>query len=315
MNSLVKDVLDKKISAVAHLIRRAEEEAPGVYEDLKALYPYTGNAHILGITGLPGSGKSTIINLLIQYYRSIHKTVGVIAVDPSSPLSKGSILGDRVRMIEHSSDPEVFIKSLATRGWVGGLSKTAARVINILDAMGKDVIILETVGVGQTEVSIMNFAHTTVLVLVAEMGDFIQTIKAGVLEIGDLFVINKTDKRDPYDLQTNIESVIQSEEHHKKIWQKKVLLTSVVENIGFHELTETIEEHRKFFWANQKDAYLEKRARQEIKEELIANFTEYINAKVDDKGKMQKTIERICLKKEDPYSVSLKILNELNINK
>ena len=286
MNSLVKGVLDKKISAAAHLIRKAEEEAPGVYEDLKALYPYTGNAHILGITGLPGSGKSTIINLLIKYYRSINKSVGVIAVDPSSPLTKGSILGDRIRMIEHSSDKEVFIKSLATRGWVGGLSKTTARVINILDAMGKDIIILETVGVGQTEVSIMNFAHTTVLVLVAEMGDFIQTIKAGVLEIGDIFVINKTDKRDPYDLQTNIESVINNEERDDKTWQKKVLLTSVVQNHGFGELVENIEEHRKFFLENNKGSYLKKRARQEIKEELIANAdkTMYI-AKFSGKNK------------------------------
>jgi LAO/AO transport system kinase len=315
LNSLVKGVLDKKISAAAFLIRKAEEEAPGVYEDLKALYPYTGNAHILGITGLPGSGKSTIINLLIKYYRSINKSVGVIAVDPSSPLSKGSILGDRIRMIEHSSDKEVFIKSLATRGWVGGLSKTTARVINILDAMGKDIILLETVGVGQTEVSIMNYAHTTVLVLVAEMGDFIQTIKAGVLEIGDIFVINKTDKRDPYDLQTNIESVIKNEKKDEKTWQKKVLLTSVVQNHGFTELVKLIEEHRKFFLKNNKDSYLEKRARQEIKEELIGNFIDYTNERVDANSQMQKTIDRICLKKEDPYSVSLNILHELNIKK
>jgi LAO/AO transport system kinase len=315
LNSLVKGVLDKKISAAAFLIRKAEEEPPGVYEDLKALYPYTGNAHILGITGLPGSGKSTIINLLIKYYRSINKSVGVIAVDPSSPLSKGSILGDRIRMIEHSSDKEVFIKSLATRGWVGGLSKTTARVINILDAMGKDIILLETVGVGQTEVSIMNYAHTTVLVLVAEMGDFIQTIKAGVLEIGDIFVINKTDKRDPYDLQTNIESVIKNEKKDEKTWQKKVLLTSVVQNHGFTELVKLIEEHRKFFLKNNKDSYLEKRARQEIKEELIGNFIDYTNERVDANSQMQKTIDRICLKKEDPYSVSLNILHELNIKK
>jgi LAO/AO transport system kinase len=145
---------------------------------------------------------------LIKYYRSINKSVGVIAVDPSSPLSKGSILGDRIRMIEHSSDDEGLYQKPCDKRMGRGALKTTARVINILDAMGKDIIILETVGVGQTEVSIMNYAHTTVLVLVAEMGDFIQTIKAGVLEIGDLFVINKTDKRDPYDLQTNIESVI-----------------------------------------------------------------------------------------------------------
>ena len=205
MSKLAEEVLKKNISSVAKLVRKVEDEDPDVYRDLKFLYPYTGNAYILGVTGLPGSGKSTILNLLIKYFRSLGKTVGVIAVDPSSPISNGSILGDRIRMLEHSIDEDVFIKSLATRGWCGGLSKTTARIINILDAMGKDVILLETVGVGQAEVSVMNFAHTTVLVLVPEMGDYIQTIKAGVLEIGDIFVINKIDKREPNELFQNLE--------------------------------------------------------------------------------------------------------------
>ena len=168
---LAKGVLEGKVSSTAELIRKVEEESPDIQEDLQLLYPHTGKAYILGITGLPGSGKSTLVSLLIKHYRALGKSVGVVAVDPSSPISNGAILGDRIRMIEHSSDKKVFIKSLATRGWYGGLSRSAARIINILDAMGKEIILLETVGVGQTEVSVMNFAHSTVLVLVTEMGD------------------------------------------------------------------------------------------------------------------------------------------------
>ncbi|MBM3705769.1 MAG: methylmalonyl Co-A mutase-associated GTPase MeaB, partial [Actinobacteria bacterium] len=166
MSQLSEEILKKKnLRSAALLIRKIEEESPDVLEDLSCLYPHTGKAFILGITGIPGSGKSTIINLLIKHFRKEGRSVGVVAVDPSSPFSNGAILGDRIRMVEHSKDPEVFIKSLATRGWYGGLSSSTARIINVLDAMGKDIILLETVGVGQTEVSIMNFAHTTVLVL------------------------------------------------------------------------------------------------------------------------------------------------------
>jgi len=218
---LANEVLEGKIPAAAELIRKVEEESPDIYKDLELLYPHTGNAYILGITGLPGSGKSTLVNLLIKHYRAQKKKVGVVAVDPSSPVSNGAILGDRVRMIEHSSDREVFIKSLATRGWYGGLSRSAARIINVLDAMGKDIILLETVGVGQTEVSIMNFAHTTVLVLVPEMGDYVQTIKAGVLEIGDIFVINKIDKRDPAELLQNMESLLRTARHLDRSGSRK----------------------------------------------------------------------------------------------
>ncbi|MEA3253967.1 MAG: GTP-binding protein, partial [Chloroflexota bacterium] len=163
---LAKEVLQGKVRATARLLREVEDELPGAVGELKALYPYTGRAYIVGITGSPGSGKSTLIDVLIDAFRSRGKTVGVIAIDPSSPFSGGAILGDRVRMQRHATDSGVFIRSLATRGWQGGVSKATANIINVMDAMGKDIILVETVGVGQNEVDVINFAHTCVVTLV-----------------------------------------------------------------------------------------------------------------------------------------------------
>jgi LAO/AO transport system kinase len=315
MAKLAKEVLDKKVAATAELIRKVEEESPDVYEDLKYLYPYTGNAYILGITGLPGSGKSTIINLLIKHFRSQNKSVGAIVVDPSSPLSSGSILGDRIRMLEHSMDDQVFIKSLATRGWYGGLSKTTTRIINILDAMGKDVILLETVGVGQTEASIMNFSHTTVLVLVPEMGDYIQTIKAGVLEIGDIFVINKIDKRDPSEILQNIESLIRHENPGPNEWKKRVIPTNALNYKGFDMLIDSINDHREYFLKFDKQNYLENRAKQELKDEIYGYFIDFFIKKFDKSENFKKLVEDIVQKNTDPYSSSLDMLQNLKLNR
>ncbi len=319
MSRLAKEVIEGKIKAAAELIRKVEEESPDVYDDMHYLYPHTGKAYILGITGLPGSGKSTIVNLLIKHYREQGKSVGVVAVDPSSPLTNGAILGDRVRMIEHSTDNKVFIKSIATRGWYGGLSRSAARIINILDAMGKDVIILETVGVGQTEVSIMNFAHTTVLVLVPEMGDYVQTIKAGVLEIGDIFVINKIDKTDPGELLQNMQSLISNRDDlsggqpNHQIWQQKIILTSAMEQKGFDELIQEINSHREYFLEFKKDKYLKQRAGQELKDEVYSYFVDYFRKSFASKEEFNKVIIDIAQKKADPYEQALKIIESLNI--
>jgi LAO/AO transport system kinase len=313
MSKLAEEILNKNVKSAAKLIRKVEDEDPDVYDDLSILYPHTGGAYILGITGLPGSGKSTIINSLIKHYRNIGKSVGVLAVDPSSPVSSGSILGDRIRMLEHSVDKEVFIKSLATRGWYGGLSKTTSRIINILDAMGKDVIILETVGVGQTEVSIMNFAQTTVLVLVPEMGDYIQTIKAGILEIGDIFVINKIDKREPAELLQNIEALIHQEKTGPDDWKKSVILSSAVSSEGFEELLGVIDSHKKYFLENKKAYYLKNRVDNELKDEIYGYFLDTVIKKLDDDENFIKTIEDIISKKTDPYISSKKIIKDLEI--
>jgi len=302
--------LNKQISAAAELIRKIEEESSDVYEDLQLLYEHTGNAYILGITGLPGSGKSTIINLLIKYFRKLGKSIGVVAVDPSSPYSNGAILGDRIRMIEHSKDPNVFIKSIATRGWYGGLSRSAARIINVMDAMGKDVILLETVGVGQTEVSVMNFAHTTVLVLVPEMGDYVQTIKAGVLEIGDIFVINKIDKRDPGELLYNMKTLLdhQNNNTEKEEWKQQIILTDATANSGFDKLLTSINMHGQYFLKHKKELYLKNRAEQELRDEVYSHFVDLFRDKFERSDNFESIINDICSKKADPYSVSVKII-------
>ena len=177
----------------ARLMRMLDDRIPGATDILRRLYPYTGRAQVIGITGNPGSGKSTLCSRLIAHYRSLGKTVGVLAVDPSSPFSGGAILGDRIRMMEHAADPGVFIRSLATRGALGGLTRSTGDTVHVMDAMGFDIVLVETVGVGQDEIDIVRTADTTVVVLVPGLGDDIQAIKAGILEIADVFVVNKAD--------------------------------------------------------------------------------------------------------------------------
>lgn len=192
--SLAEKVLEGDIRASARLMRLLDDEVREGKEELKKIYKYTGKAYIIGITGPPGAGKSTLVDQLISAFRKDGKKVGVIAVDPSSPFTGGAILGDRIRMQRHSTDPEVFIRSLASRGHLGGLTASTEELCLVMDAMGKDVIILETVGVGQDEIEVVDLAHTTVLVTVPGLGDDVQAIKAGVMEIGNIFVVNKADR-------------------------------------------------------------------------------------------------------------------------
>src|SRR5262249_45044745 len=191
--SLVDRVLAGEVRAASRLMRRIDDEDPAATADLQALFPRTGRAYVLGVTGSPGAGKSTLTDRVVARFRAQGKSVGVLAVDPTSPFSGGAILGDRIRMQDHASDPGVFIRSLATRGSLGGLSRATGDCIRVMDAMGKDVIVVETVGVGQDEIDIAQMAHTTLLVTVPGMGDDIQAIKAGILEVADVFIVNKAD--------------------------------------------------------------------------------------------------------------------------
>lgn len=184
---IAEKITSEDIRAVARLIRDIDDKVPEAREVLKDLYPSTGRAYVVGITGAPGVGKSTLVDQMITYLRKAGKTVGVLAVDPTSPFTGGAILGDRIRMQRHSMDEGVFIRSMATRGYFGGLTQSTRSAIDVLDAMGKDYIIVETVGVGQDEVDIAQSAHTTIIILIPGMGDDIQTLKAGILEVGDIF--------------------------------------------------------------------------------------------------------------------------------
>lgn len=194
INALVAGVRRGEHRAGARLMRLVDDRHPLAFDALRQLFPHTGGARVIGITGNPGSGKSTLTDQLIAHYRGQGKTVGVVAVDPSSPFTGGAILGDRIRMSDHATDDGVFIRSLATRGHLGGLSRSTHDVVQILDAMGFDVILLETVGVGQDEIEVVRLAHTSIVVMVPGMGDDIQSIKAGILEIADIFAVNKADR-------------------------------------------------------------------------------------------------------------------------
>ena len=194
MNDLVRRLLDGDVRAAARIIRAIDDRQPEARDLLKELYPSTGRAYVVGITGAPGVGKSTLVDRVVDQLRKQGKTVGVLAIDPTSPFTGGAILGDRIRMQRHCTDDGVFIRSMATRGHFGGLSQSTRSAVDVLDAMGKDVILVETVGVGQDEIEIVATAHTTVITVVPGMGDDIQAIKAGILEVGDLFVINKCER-------------------------------------------------------------------------------------------------------------------------
>jgi LAO/AO transport system kinase len=232
--------------AGAKLIRMLEEGDPMGIEGLKALYAHAGNALVLGITGPPGSGKSTLITHIITELRRRNMKVGVVAIDPSSPLSGGAFLGDRIRMRQHTEDEGVFIRSMATRGHLGGLSKTTYETTMVLDAMGYDVIIIETVGVGQAEVEIAEFAHTKAVICLPGMGDDIQVMKAGLLEIGDVFVVNKADKPGTDDVVSQLRGMLEMGTIAEDGWHPPVLKTVALNAEGIAELVNAFWSHRRY---------------------------------------------------------------------
>jgi LAO/AO transport system kinase len=225
--------------ALARVISSVENRAPGWSELLKALFPHTGKARIIGLTGAPGSGKSTLVDQLAKHYRKEKQKVGIIAVDPTSPYTGGAILGDRIRMQDHHSDPGIYIRSMATRGSLGGLARATADVATVLDASGRDRILIETVGVGQDEVDIVRLADVTVVILVPGMGDDVQTIKAGIMEIADIFVINKSDRDGAERVEREIRA-LQSLATRNDGWTPPVVKTVATEGTGTQELADAI---------------------------------------------------------------------------
>jgi LAO/AO transport system kinase len=264
--NLAAKVLKGDVRAAARLISLIEDESPEAPAEMESLYPHTGKAHIVGVTGAPGVGKSTLTDNLIDYFRRQGMPLGVIAIDPTSALTGGAILGDRVRMQRHSADSAVFIRSLATRGWAGGLAKAALGAIHVIEAMGKDIIFVETVGSGQVEIDIVKAADTTLLVLVPGAGDEIQMMKAGIIESADIIALNKADREGADRLKNDIEMMLAMQSPRPGDWQPPVLLTEAINDRGTEELGAAISSNRERL---RKSGELEKRRRERAKLELM----------------------------------------------
>ncbi|TPG19296.1 methylmalonyl Co-A mutase-associated GTPase MeaB [Pedococcus bigeumensis] len=266
--------------AVARLISLVEDGHPALREVMAALAPHTGRAHIIGITGSPGVGKSTSTNALVGALRKQGKRIGILAVDPSSPFSGGALLGDRVRMQDHALDPDVYIRSMASRGHLGGLSWTTPQALRVLDAAGCDVILVETVGVGQSEVEVAGLADTTIVLLAPGMGDGIQAAKAGILEIGDLFVVNKADRDGADATVRDIRHMISlGDRTEPNLWRPPVLKTVAQQGQGIDEVIEAIKKHTA--WMEESGALRERRIRR-AGDEIESIALQALRAKMGD---------------------------------
>ncbi|MDQ3633362.1 MAG: methylmalonyl Co-A mutase-associated GTPase MeaB [Acidobacteriota bacterium] len=294
--------------AIARAITKAEDGASDAAELMKAVFPRTGNATIIGITGSPGAGKSSLVDKLALHYREKDEKIGIVAVDPSSPFSGGAILGDRIRMQTLGLDPNVFIRSMATRGKLGGLARATVDAVAILDAAGFDKVIVETVGVGQDEVEIVKTADVSVVVLVPGMGDDIQAIKAGIMEIGDVFVINKADREGVIRTEKELESLL-SLAHRHDFWEPPIVKTVATENKGIEDLAEAIKSYKDFLETGEKS--LERKieiAKWRLLELLQERLLRDILSKNGTSEKLEDFALEVAEKKRDPYSAVEELL-------
>jgi len=311
MNDIASKVLNGDQRSIARLITLAENNDPSATDAMKKIHPHTGNAHVIGITGVMGSGKSTLISELTRHYRKKGKSVGIIAIDPTSPFSGGALLGDRVRMMELGSDDKVFIRSMGTRGMLGGLTSAVYDVVEILDASGKDIVIVETVGVGQAEVDVIKIADTTLVIVVPGLGDSIQTLKAGVMEIADIYVVNKADRSGVEQTMAEVESLVDISCSGKDR-KTPVLQTIAKKGEGISELVSEIENHFRYL---EKTKEFEKQRRLRYEAELVEIIRKRLMNFIFDestfKEKIEKLLDQISRKEVDPYTAAEEILGKI----
>ncbi len=308
--ALVEQLRAGDSRALARVISAVENRTPGWSELLKALFPHTGRARILGLTGAPGAGKSTLVDQLARLYRKENRTVGIIAVDPTSPYTGGAILGDRIRMQEHFSDPGIYIRSMATRGSLGGLARTTADVATVLDASGRDLVMIETVGVGQDEVDIVRLADITVVILVPGMGDDVQIIKAGIMEIADIFVINKSDREGAERVEREIRA-LQSLATRTDNWTPPIVKTVATEGTGIQELAAAIGEYEAYL---QEENLVLKRNIQNWQERLIEMLRDALLEKARQQvgdGNVARYAAEVAEHKRDPYTLVEEIVSKM----
>ena len=311
MSDLTNRILKGDSRSIAKLITAAENNSSELANHMRLIHKHSGKAYVIGITGVMGSGKSTLIYELAKAYRKKGKKVGIIAIDPTSPFSGGALLGDRIRMTDLAIDDDVFIRSMGTRGILGGLASAVYDTIEILDASGKDVIIVETVGVGQAEVDVVKIADTTLVVLVPGLGDSIQTIKAGIMEIADIFVVNKADRPGVEQIVAELESLIDISciGKDRKI---PIVKTTARENKGINELVNEIDKHEHYL-RNTKifDIQRKKRYEAELVEIIRKRLMNFIFDESTFKEKVEKLIDQISKKELDPYSAADEILSKI----
>jgi LAO/AO transport system kinase len=310
----IAPILAGEIRAGARLMRDLDDRRPEALETLKALFPHTGKAYVVGITGNPGAGKSTVVDSLIAYYRAQGERVGVVAVDPTSPFSGGAILGDRIRMQRHALDADVFIRSLATRGHLGGLSRSTFDVAHVLDAMGYTRILIETVGVGQDEVEVMKAAHTTVVVTVPGLGDDIQAIKAGLLEVADVLVVNKADREGADRTERDLMHMLDLRTGDRKDVEivRTIATKGTADGSGLKELAQAVEAHRGRAWTGES-------AHGRAQERAVAQLAELVRAQLADRaqramkarGGLTEIAQAVVDRRADPWTIAEELVATL----
>jgi LAO/AO transport system kinase len=318
LQNIVERLLNGDRRALARMVTLIENEVPQSRRYLAELHQHAGNAHLIGVTGAPGAGKSTLVTHIVREYRRRDHKVGVVAVDPSSPFTGGALLGDRIRMMELAGDPNVFIRSMASRGNLGGLSASTRNVVRAMDAAGYDPIIIETLGTGQAEVEVMRTAQTVLVVVAPGMGDEIQAIKAGILEIADIFVVSKADKPNANQTKAELAMLLSLDphrsEHKQSDWRIPIIMTSAMKDEGILELVDAIQRHREYLAeSGTLTTRAQRQVRSEVQSLILQAAVNALKAQVPE-AEWQKLVDDITTRQCDPYSVANDLEKRIGLN-